>query len=284
MRQIVWHSTFILGDEMMDKKKSAAINQWNATPCGSTDAAENLENGTLEFFESVRKSRYQITDTWMKEIIPFHLGKGKKVLEIGYGMGTDLLTWCLEGAEVHGIDLTPEHHRLAELNFKVHGQKAHLQIADAANIPFPKESFDIVYSNGVLHHTPDTVRCISEAYRVLRPGGQLIFSMYRTYSAFHLVVKLLVEGICKGKLRKLGYEGLMSTIEQGADGINIKPLVKTYRKRQLKCILEDFSKVEFQVGHFKRQHLAKFKCLVPQSLEKYLERWLGWYLIAFATK
>jgi len=268
----------------MDEKKSAAVNQWNATPCGSTDAAVNLEKGTLEFFESIRKSRYQITDTWMKKIIPFHAGKEKKVLEIGFGMGTDLMSWAMEGAEVYGIDLTPEHHRLAGLNFKEHGLKANLQIADAANIPFPNETFDIVYSNGVLHHTPDTVCCISEAFRVLRPGGQMIFSMYRTYSAFHIVIKLLVEGICKGKLRKLGYEGLMSTVERGADGIKIKPLVKTYRKTQLKHMLADFSKVKFKVGHFKREHLSKLKWLVPQAAEKYLEKWLGWYLIAFATK
>ncbi len=136
----------------------------------------------------------------------------------------------------------------------------------------------------MLHHTPDTVRCISEAYRVLRPGGQFIFSVYRTYSAFHLVLKLLVDGICKGKLRELGYEGWMSIIEEGADGIRIKPLVKTYRKRQLKCMLADFSQVEFKVGHFKREHLSTLRLLIPQSFEKYLERWLGWYLLAFAIK
>lgn len=265
-------------------EKAASIKQWNTTPCGSSDINKTLQIGSLEFFAAVRKNRYEITDTWMKEKIPFHLGNGKKVLEVGYGMGTDLLTWCTEGAEVYGIDLTPEHFRLAELNFKTHNQKAHLQIADAANIPFPSGSFDIVYSNGVLHHTPDTVRCISEAYRVLKPKGLMIFSMYRTYSAFHLIIKILVDGIAKGKLRKLGYRGLLSTIEQGADGIHIKPLVKTYTKSQLKPMLSDFSKVEFKIGHFKREHLSKLKILCPKFLEKYLEPWLGWYLIAFATK
>ncbi len=151
--------------------KSDSIKQWNQTPCGSTDVSKILEWETLEFFEAIRKSRYEITDTWMKKKIPFELGAGKKVLEIGYGIGTDLLTWCLEGAEVYGIDITEEHHRLADLNFKLHNLKADLRIADAADIPFPEGYFDIVYSNGVLHHTPDTVRCISEAYRVLKPGG-----------------------------------------------------------------------------------------------------------------
>ncbi len=266
----------------MHEDKKAAQKQWNANPCGSLET--EFEKGSLAYFQVVRKSRYEITERWMKEKIPFHTGKGKKVLEIGYGMGTDLLTWRLEGAEVYGIDITPEHYRLAQLNFEVHKEKANLQLADAANIPFPNEFFDIVYSNGVLHHTPDTVRCISEAYRVLRPGGQLIFSMYRTFSGFHLVAKLLIEGIYKGKLSKLGYKGLLSTIEQGADGINIKPLVKTYRKVQLKHMLGDFSKVEFKVAQFNREHFLKLGCLVPRFLEKYLEPWLGWYLIAYATK
>ncbi|MBU6384123.1 MAG: methyltransferase domain-containing protein [Verrucomicrobia bacterium] len=264
--------------------KDHTIQQWNTTPCGSANVEPLLEPGSLEFFDAFRKIQYESTDPWMKELIPFALGKDKKVLEIGFGMGTDLLTWRLEGAEVYGIDLTPEHYRLATLNFKTHNQPAHLQIADAAHIPFPSESFDICYSHGVLHHTPDTVRCISEAYRVLKPGGQLIFSMYRTYSAFHLVAKLLVEGVCQGKLKQLGYRGLLATLEKGADGIHIKPLVKTYTIRALQRMLSDFSQVRFKVGHFKREHLSKFGWLCPKFLEKPLERWLGWYLVAYATK
>ncbi len=268
----------------MQKEKKESQKQWNSTPCGSGDISEQYEKGTLEFFDAVRVSRYEVTDNWMKERIPFHLGAGKKVLEIGFGMGTDLVTWQQAGAEVYGIDLTPEHLRLAQLNFTIRGQKANLQLADAADIPFPANFFDIVYSNGVLHHTPDTVRCISEAYRVLRPGGQLVFTMYRTFSAFHLIYKLLFEGVWEGKLRKLGYAGLMSTIEHGADGITIKPLVKTYRKQQLKHMLADFSKVKFKVAHFKRHHFNRLTRFVPRVLEKYLEPWLGWYLIAYATK
>ncbi|MBX7066634.1 MAG: class I SAM-dependent methyltransferase [Parachlamydiales bacterium] len=262
--------------------KSESMKQWNTTPCGSSDVKEAI--GTLDFFDSVRKSRYEVTDTWMKEKIPFHAGAGKKVLEIGFGMGTDLLSWKFEGAEVYGIDITEKHYNLAQSNFKLHNQTAHLQLADAANIPFSAEFFDIVYSNGVLHHTPDTVRCISEAFRVLKTGGQFIFSMYRTYSAFHIFSKLIIDGIRHGKLKQLGYEGLLSTIETGADGINIKPLVKTYTKTQLKHMLSDFSKVEFKVAHLKLEHFSSFRRFIPKFCEKLLEPWLGWYLIAYATK
>lgn len=263
--------------------KNESIKQWNTTPCGSTDI-KSLEKGTLAFFDAVRKSRYEVTDIWMKEKIPFHIGKGKKVLEIGYGMGTDLLSWSLEGAECYGVDITPEHHRLATLNFETHHKTADLRLADAAHIPFDAALFDIVYSNGVLHHTPDTAQCILEAYRVLKPGGIFIFSMYRTYSAFHLFATLLEEGIIQGNLKRLGYRGLLSRIEQGADGIHIKPLVKTYTQRSLKRLLRDFSNIEFKAAHFKREHLLRLKFLVPKFLEKRLESWLGWYIIAYATK
>ena len=144
------------------------------------------------------KTRY-LTDPWILENIPFSLGKGQKVLEIGFGMGCD-------------------------------------------------------------------------------------FTMYRTFSAFHLFSKILAEGILGGKLKSIGYQGLMATIEKGADGKKIRPLVKTYRKTQLKHMLADFSDVKFSCAHFKREQMSNLKILIPPFAEKYLEKWLGWYLIAYATK
>ncbi len=268
----------------MNKHKAQTLKQWNSNPCGAVGADGKAPYGSLAFFDSARESRYGKTDRWMREEIDFAPGKGKKVLEIGHGMGSDLLTFRENGAEVYGIDITPEHHRLAKLNFKLHRQKAVLKLTDAANIPFPSNYFDIVYSNGVLHHTPDTVRCLTEAYRVLKPGGRLILTLYYTYSAFHLFSKFFVDGLLKGKLGKLGYAGLMSTVEYGADGIKVKPLVKTYGKRQLRNILGDFSRVELKTAHFKTEHLSKLGWLIPRFLEKPLGRIMGWYVIALATK
>lgn len=257
---------------------------WNEQPCGTGAYLDKLEYGSLAFFDEVRRSRYEDTDPWMKRVIPFEIGRGKKLLEIGYGIGSDLLTFAEHGAEVHGIDITEEHHRLASQNFKLHGRKADLKIEDAAAINFPSGSFDIVYSHGVLHHASNTVRCISEAYRVLKPGGLLILSLYHTYSAFHIFSLILYRGILQGELRRLGYRGLMATVENGADGITIKPLVKTYSRRQLCAILEDFSRVEFRVAHFHREHIPVLWRLIPRFVERWLEPYLGWYVIAFATR
>lgn len=268
----------------MNLDKLETKKQWNANPCGTGDYLSSLEYASLEWFEEVRRSRYEVTDTWMKETIDFSIAANKKLLEVGHGIGSDLLTFCEHGAEVYGIDITEKHHQLAKKNFELHRRPCQLKLCDAANIDFPSEYFDFVYSHGVLHHTPDTIRCIGEIYRVLKPGGTLILSLYHTYSAFHIFAKLAYQGLLRGDLKKLGYRGLMSTVEYGADGITVKPLVKTYRAQQLKHMLEDFLEVNIKVAHFKREHIPYLGMFIPRFLDKSLEPCLGWYILAFAQK
>jgi ubiquinone/menaquinone biosynthesis C-methylase UbiE len=264
--------------------KAETRKQWNRTPCGKGDYLAELEPESLEWFDEIRRSRYQVSDPWMPRTMPFTAFRGKRLLEIGHGIGSDLLTFAESGAEVCGIDITEEHHRLARKNFELHGRPVELKLCDAANIDYPSASFDVVYSHGVLLATPDTVRCIGEAYRVLKPGGLFILSLYRTYSGFHLWGKIFWEGIVQRQLFRLGYRGLMATIERGADGINIKPLIKTYRRGQLKHMLADFSSVRYRVGHFHRDHMPVLGRLLPRFTERWLEPLLGWYIVAFATK
>jgi len=268
----------------MNRDKFEAQKQWNNNPCGTGEYLHGIEYGSLEFFDAIRDHRYEVTDKWMKKIIDFSISRNKQLLEIGHGIGTDLLTFCEGGAAVFGIDIAEEHHKLAQRNFTLHGKTCVLKLCDGAEIDFPSNYFDYVYSHGVLHHTPDTVRCISEAYRVLKPGGKFILSLYHTYSAFHIFSMVIGNGFIKGKLFKLGYRGLMSTVEYGADGMSIKPLVKTYTKRKLRHLLSDFSRVEFKIAHFKREHIPNVGRLLPRCLEEGLEPYLGWYVIAFATK
>lgn len=264
--------------------KDAAQAQWNRTPCGSGRYLDEYEPDTLEYFDAVRRSRYQVTDTWIPRMVDFTAARGGRVLEIGFGMGSDLLSWAEGGAEVHGIDITEEHVRLAQLNFALHGRNTNLKLCDAAKMDFPDDHFDVVYSNGVLHHTPDTVRCIGEAWRVLKPGGRLILALYHRWSAYHLITLLVYRGILRGELWRLGYDGLLSTIEYGADGIEQKPLVKLYSRRQLRHILGDFRDVQICVRHFLGTQLPLVGRLMPRFLERLIEPLGGWYVVAFATK
>ena len=119
------------------------------------------------------------------EIIPFAgfaAARGKRVLEIGVGMGADVARWARAGALVTGVDLTERAVTLSGQRLAAEGLAAELRVADAENLPFDDGTFDIVYSWGVLHHTPDTAKAMAEATRVLAPGGRLKVMLYHRRS------------------------------------------------------------------------------------------------------
>lgn len=268
---------------MSTDAKAEARKQWSRTPCGTGSYLDSLPRESLEWFDEVRRNRYTV-DSWMPRVMPFAECGGKRLLEVGHGVGSDLLTFAENGALVSGIDLTPEHHRLAKKNFELHGVTADLRLGDAAALPWADESQDVVYCFGVLHHTPDPDVCVREVLRVLKPGGLFVIGVYRFWSAFHLWTKVVVNGLLMRQLFRLGYSGLLSTIENGADGVHVKPLVSLYSRRRLARLLSGFAAVRYRVGHFRREHLPILGRLIPPSLEGRLEPWLGWYLVAFATK
>jgi SAM-dependent methyltransferase len=257
-----------------------AIQQWTHHPCG---ALEGLDESGLAFFEAVERNRYEAYAPWMRKFVNFSAYGGKRLLEVGVGLGTDLVQFAKAGADVSGIDITQRHLALAARNFEVRGLQANLQYASAAAIPFENDSFDVVYSFGVLHCTDNTVRCLTECHRVLKPGGELILAMYYKYSFFHAYT-ILVNGILRGRLRKLGYRGLMSLIESGADGVTFVPLVKTYSRSQLRCLLEDFRDVRLDIRHLTPNDFGRLWRLVPESWTEWAGKYVGWYVFARAIK
>ena len=255
---------------------------WNNRACGTLSASENLTAGTLETFDRMAERRYQRDDPWVPLVLDFPSMKGKEVLEIGHGQGCDLLHAAMAGANVHGIDLTPNHHEICKRYFAAKNLPVDLHLGNAGDLPFASESMDIVYSLGVLHHTDNTVRCISEAYRVLKPGGTFKMALYHFWSLPHLW--LLLSGIRNGNLKRLGYRRLLSTIEGGADGVSIAPLVKLYSSRIVRTILSDFSKVEISIHGLAYSRIPLVGRFIPPSVGRALERRWGWYVVAVATK
>jgi ubiquinone/menaquinone biosynthesis C-methylase UbiE len=257
----------------------AAVQQWTNRPCGALDG---FNDSSLAYFEAVERDRYDNYAPWMREFVDFGSYSGKKVLEVGVGQGTDLVQFAKGGARVSGIDITPRHLELSARNLEIRGLHADLRYATAAAIPFESDSFDAVYSFGVLHCTDNTVRCLSECHRVLKPRGELILGVYHTYSVFHACT--IVNGFLRGDLQRLGYKGLMSLVESGADGVKIKPLVKTYSRNQLRNMLEDFSQVLFEVRHLTPGHFGPLRHFVPKFLAEGAARHVGWYIFARAIK
>lgn len=260
--------------------KEEIRKQWNNNPCGQVGDITY----DLTYFKNVEDNRYTEYGEWMKETYDYQNPdqKGKRLLEVGFGQGTDLVQYAMSGAEVYGIDYTPKHYELAKLNFELRGLTANLNLGDASDLPFESNYFDKVVSFGVLHHTPDIQACIDEIHRVLKPGGQLVLSLYYKNSFFYYYVKLFLDGILKLKLFTLGYHGLMSTVETGADGKKIKPLVNVYSKKELNKILKDFTIVKTRIRHLKKYHIPFF--LRSEGMLEKLSRKYGWYIIVTAQK
>jgi ubiquinone/menaquinone biosynthesis C-methylase UbiE len=255
---------------------------WNNRACGTLSSSENEAAGTIETFDRLAQRRYGRDDPWVPAVLDFNSMKDKEVLEIGHGQGCDLLHAAMAGGHVHGIDLTPNHHEICKRYFTALNLPGDLHLGNAGDLPFASENMDVVYSLGVLHHTDNTIRCISEAYRVLKPGGTFKMSLYHFWSLPHLL--LLIVGAKNGSLRRLGYRRLLSTVEGGADGVTIAPLVKLYSRRQVRTILGDFSKVDISIHGLSADTIPLVGRFLPEWLRKALERRWGWYVVANATK
>ncbi|HEX4838489.1 MAG TPA: class I SAM-dependent methyltransferase [Solirubrobacteraceae bacterium] len=152
---------------------------WNRTPCGSWDAT--APEGTREYYDQIEARRYEL-EPFIHRYAEFASTKGMSVLEIGVGLGTDHVQFARAGAELHGVDLTEKGVELVKRRLAHEGLSSELRVADAERLPFEDASFDVVYSWGVLHHTPDTPQAFREAIRVLRPGGRLCAMVYARHA------------------------------------------------------------------------------------------------------
>src|SRR4051812_23951563 len=154
---------------------------WNRQSCDTQYASS--EKFTREYFEQIEQYRYN-DQPFIHAFAQFTRYYGKRVLEVGFGAGTDFIQWLRAGAISSGIDLTEEAldnltHRIATYGLP---EPESLRVADAEHLPFPSNSFDLGYSWGVLHHTPDTCAGIAELVRVVRPGGEIKIMLYNRHS------------------------------------------------------------------------------------------------------
>lgn len=142
---------------------------WEAEACGERYGPEH------------DRLRYEL-EPEILTFADFESAKGKRVLEIGVGMGADLLRWARAGATTTGVDLTMRAVTLTQERLDLEGFRADIRVADAESLPFSDGQFDVVYSWGVLHHSPDPGQALAEAQRVLAPGGLLKVMLYHRRS------------------------------------------------------------------------------------------------------
>lgn len=191
--------------------KAAVKRHWEEETCGTR---YGIAADRKSYFDEISAARYNL-EPYIPPFADFKSAEGKTVLEIGVGAGADFQKWCTHALHATGVDLTEKAITLTrerlELN-SIPSSRYTLQTADAENLPFPGNSFDLVYSWGVLHHTPDTDRAFQEVFRVLKPGGVVRAMIYHVPSWGGLMMYLKC-GLARGNVGTTMKEAIYSDLE-----------------------------------------------------------------------
>lgn len=282
---------------------------WQANPCGVKFG--DAPPGTRQFYKLVEAHRY--TKEWHIPVAAdFQSARGLKVLEIGCGLGTDGAQFAEAGADYTGVDLTEAAIDLARKRFALFDLQGKFQTADAESLDFEDESFDLIYSHGVLHHTPETGKAVREIHRILRPRGRAVVMLYHRGSynyrvnisvlrraGAHLLkwepgIKLVntltgepIDSLRQhAKLLKTEKESYLEPEEflsQNTDGAG-NPLARVYSRREARELFNDFSEVTLKTYFLNKRWLPVIGNLLPRSLEARLAARWGWHLWIYATK
>ena len=224
---------------MLDTEPTLKVQvkeHWEKETCGTR---YGHDADRRSYFEEISAARYRL-EPYIMPFADFASAKGKRVLEIGVGAGADFQNWCRHAEHATGIDLTEMAVKLTCERLMLDGtppQRYNLRTADAENLPFDDESFDLVYSWGVLHHSPNTYRAFQEVLRVLKPGGQVKAMIYHVPSWTGIMLYLQY-GLARGKLKATMKDVIFSHLES--------PGTKAYTVREAARFLTEigFSQIK----------------------------------------
>jgi len=202
---------------------------WDEASCGEK---LHLAEENADGYAAQSNERYRL-EPYIPAFAKWAAMKGKTVLEIGVGLGSDHEQFARAGAVLNGVDLTPRAVEHAQRRLALAGLESDLMVANAEALPFADASFDHVYSWGVLHHSPDTPRAFAEAMRVLRPGGSFAIMVYNKWS---LVGLMLWARYAAARLRPL-----TSLAKIYAEHLE-SPGTKAYTPREARALVAPFAK------------------------------------------
>jgi ubiquinone/menaquinone biosynthesis C-methylase UbiE len=206
---------------------------WNQASCGE---ALYLTDQDQTSFNTHLHMRYSL-EPFILDFAKFSQTQALKVLEIGVGLGADHQMFAQAGAQLYGIDLTERAIENTRTRLACFNLESSLAVGDAENLNFQDEMFDIVYSWGVLHHSPNTLRAIQEVHRVLKPGGLARIMIYHTFSLVGFMLWLRF-----GLLRLHPFIGTKEIYSKYLES----PGTKAYSVKEARCLFQGFHEVSIQ--------------------------------------
>lgn len=282
---------------------------WDAHPVG----ADFVDADDWPAFFRAYDERRERTEPHIREELDALPIAGRRVLEIGTGQGREAQLIIERGGEYHGVDATPESIRRLRRRFEIHGLRyGSLQRMDAGALAFRDASFDLVFSHGVLHHSPAIDRAVAEVHRVLRPGGLAVVMLYHRNSLnYQLSIRILrrlgigllfwppalrfvarITGepadrlqVHADALRRQGpaYLRMDNFIHRSTDGPhNVYSAV--FSDREARALFSAFRHVELRAHLLNDRHLPGIRRVLGDRARRALARRYGWHLWVFATR
>jgi len=245
---------------------------WNRQPCNIKHS--NKEIGTKEYFEEVERKRY-IAEPHIPKFANFSDWGGKKVLEIGCGLATEGINFALNGADYTATDLSSESIDLAKKRFRVYNKKGNFYLGNAEKLTsfLPRQKFDLIYSFGVIHHSPNPGKIFDEIYEYMDDDSILKIMLYA----------------------KDSWKSYM--IEAGHDQPEAQygcPIANTYTNVEVKELMNGFDVLSIEQNHIFPYQIEPYKQgefvkepwfeAMPDDIFDVVKKKLGWHLLITARR
>lgn len=256
---------------------------WDRRPCNIRHSPQPV--GTRAYFDEVEARKYFV-EPHIPRFAEFERWRGKRVLEIGCGIGTDTVNFARHGAEVTAVDLSSQSLEIARQRVGVYGLEDRVRFfhgsAEELTAFVPKQTYDLIYSFGVIHHTPHPERVLAEARRYAALGSTLKIMVYHRWS---WKVLWIVLGYGKGQFWRTA-----ELVARNSEAQTGCPVTYTYSRPQSRRLVESrgFRATSLFVDHIFPYRIADYVqyryvkawpwSWMPEPMFRWLERRFGWHL------
>ena len=273
----------------MDTKetKESVKKYWNDRPCNIRHSQK--EFGSKEYFDEVEKKKYFV-EPHIPKFVDFKRWKGKKVLEIGCGIGTDSINFARNGAELTIVEFSEKSLDICKKRFEVFGLSATFILGDVEKLSayIEPQHFNLIYSFGVIHHTPNPSKAFEEIAKFMEEDTELRVMLYSKVS-YKLFWVMMENGVHK-------MSNMKDLIRENAEAQYNCPVAYTYTFDEIRKLL---GKHNISVQNIWKDHIftwdidnyknnvyikdAYWKD-VDEKLLKQFEKDIGWHTLIIAKK